>query len=196
MTNDTNYISICIAGDPTELALMDAQMAEALTIPDSGNERWAGNLWLHMDIDPCDTDVANATITGHEARSRLLYVEAESRGVPRLKAIDDFMKRYAPSGKMLIFVTDPHENTAFTTGGDGAYASVLFTCEKGSNNPKARELDDWTTIWEQCNLLTAMALKLDMDESAGFDAVSKAFMEQYPVLILPYAHKDIGNYLK
>lgn len=197
---DTCYTSIRIAGDAAELRDMDAQMAEALTIPDSGDERWAGNLWLYMGLDP---DAAasgklggtGTVITGHEFRDGLLYVEAESQDHPQLKAIDDFMKRYAPSGEMMIFVTDPDRNQAYTTGNDGDYASVLFTCEPNSNNPKARELDGWTTVWEQCDLLDEMARKVHMDASKGFDAVAGAFMEVYPVQVQRYAHEDIGQYL-
>lgn len=197
----TYYSAICIAGEPDELALMDAQMAEALTIPDSGDEHWAGNLWLHMGLDPDDAASgrlggARTTITGHEARGRLLYIEAESMDHPQLKPIDDFMKRYAPSGKMLVFVTDPDRGLAFTNGSDDGYASVLFTCQKVSDDPKARELDGWTAIWEQEDLLYAMALKLGMDEAEGFDAVATAFMKEYPVQVQRYVHEDIGQYIK
>ena len=197
---DTCYTSIRIAGDAAELRDMDAQMAEALTIPDSGDERWAGNLWLHMGLDPDDADSGKlggtgTVITGHEFRDGVLHVEMESTGHPQLKALGDFMRRYAPSGEMLFFASEPAEGLYATNGADGTYASVLFHCSVHGKDPKARELDGWTSVWEQCDLLREMALKLGMDEAEGFDAVAGAFMAAYPVQVQRYVHEDIGQYL-
>jgi len=198
---NTCYTSIRIAGAPAELQAMAAQMAEALTIPDSGNEKWIGNLWLHMDLDPDDASggklgECDAEVTGHEYRHGVLHVETESEGHPQLKALDDFMRRYAPSGQMLFFASEPDTDIHVTNGADGDYASVLFDYGIDSKDPKARELDGWTSVWEQSDLIREMALKLGMDEAEGFDAVAKAFMAAYPVRVRAYAHADIGQYLK
>lgn len=198
---NTCYASIRITGDPAELQALDAQMAEALTIPDSGSESWIGDLWLHMGMDPDDAASGRlgqcaADVTGHELRDGVLHVETESKWHPQLKALDDFMRRYAPSGEMLLFASEPMMGLHVTNGADGAYAAVFFNCLPGSSDPRARELDGWTSVWEQSDLLREMALKLGMDEAEGFDAVAGAFMAAYPVQVAKYAHADIGQYLK
>ena len=179
MAHNTCYTSILIAGDPDELKNLDARISEALSAPGSGEPGGSA-----------------ARITGHVLQGRLLHVETESEDHPRLKALDDLMKRHAPSGAMLFFASGPTKGLYVTNGEDDGYATVSFDSPVDYEDSKVRELDGWTSVWEQCDLLTGMALKLGMDESSGFDAVAKAFMAAYPVHVNKYVHMDIEQYLE
>lgn len=198
---NTCYTSIYVTGAAAELEAMNAQMAEALTIPDSGNENWIGNLWLHMGLDPELTlsgklGQCAAEITGHELRDGVLHVETESEWHPRLKALHDFMLCYAPSAKMDYFAMEPHMNLFHTSAADGEYAMVSFHCSTGSDDPKTRELDDWKSLWKKDELFREMSEKLSLDMSNGFNAVADAFMAVYPVAVDVLAHEDLEKYLK
>lgn len=173
-----HFASVRIHASDAVLDAVSAGLAEALSIPDSGDESWAGNLPVLDGIRPGRVP---CRVSGHERKTGWINVELESEGPAPVEIVAGFAARRGDC-RVETFACDASDKCSTDAAGD--WACVLFRGRLAD----PRTVPAWKSVWAKDDLAAEMAAYLGMDADAGFDALAAAFQEACPVLVAEFAH--------